>query len=196
MEKPASPSNAIRSRKPALKKRNCRSQIKDATNNGRVSSITQFSAMPKPQINAAALTQPDCLADTIFQQAPDGRRQEQHVQHLARGGGGLLPETKLQSADHARQQHGQFVSPAVVGVPRAIPRQQLDGTGQQSQRQPPQTAENKFKLTGIQPAGRPRNGSVSSHTNGCPAIGCQSQPATFAANGRLCRVMPRLRVNP
>ena len=60
----------------------------------------------------------------------------------------------------------------------------------------PQMAKNKLRLTGIQPVGRQRSGKVSSHVNGSLAMGCQSQPATFAAIGRLFSVVPQLKVSP
>ena len=52
------------------------------------------------------------------------------------------------------------------------------------------------RLTGIQPAGRQRSGKVSSHVSGSLAMGCQSQPATFAASGRLFSEIPQLNVRP
>src|ERR1039457_5361723 len=53
----------MRRRKSHLKKRHRRSQISAATNNGRFSSITQFCAMPRPQIKDAAFRQSDSLPE-------------------------------------------------------------------------------------------------------------------------------------
>src|SRR5450432_3338146 len=54
MEKPAAPNPAMDKIKRRLKKWNLKSHTKAATKSGNVSSITQFSAMPKPQTIAAA----------------------------------------------------------------------------------------------------------------------------------------------
>ena len=56
------------------------------------------------------------------------------------------------------------------------------------------TADMKFSTTGMQPAGSSLQGSVSTHKTGWLASGCQSQPATFAVNGRLCMVTSPLNV--
>ena len=60
----------------------------------------------------------------------------------------------------------------------------------------PQTAENKFRATATQAAGRSRTGSVSNQSTGWPDKGRQSHPATLAVSARLDSVTPWLTVSP
>ena len=55
-------------------------------------------------------------------------------------------------------------------------------------------AEKRFRPNGTQTAGNSRIGSVNSQSIGCPTIGIQSQPATFAVSDRLFIVTPWLKV--
>ena len=135
-------------------------------------------------------------ADAIFEQQPQGCRQEQQVQHFAGGGGRLLPEKKFQSADPARQQNRQCAGPAA-----GVSQESSHGSNWTVRASKPMVraaaaAENKFSSNGTQAAGKSRNGSVSSQSKGCPTIGVQSQPATFAVRDRLFNVTSWLKVTP
>jgi len=56
-------------------------------------------------------------------------------------------------------------------------------------------AASRFSAGTSQPAGKRCSGSVSSHTSGQLASGCQSHPATLEARDRLDCVAPQLRVS-
>jgi len=133
------------------------------------------------------------LDDTIFQQAPDGRRHEQHVQHSA-----VTAVASCQKPNSSPQTtHASTTGTQLSGLDkRAVvlaqktrwmgvrSGQQLNRPDSNPRVNEPQTAENKFKPTGIQATGRRRNGRVNSHSS-AGRTRSQFQPATCAVSGRL-----------
>ena len=88
------------------------------------------------------------VVDTVLQQAADDVGEQQHVEHLAGAGGGVLPETQLQPAHQCGKQRGHpvagqaqqrvrglFALPLLLG---AVVREQHHGAYQQRQRQCPE----------------------------------------------------------
>jgi len=54
--------------------------------------------------------------------------------------------------------------------------------------------EKMLRANGTHVVGSSRSGRVSNQSNGCPAIGIQSQPVTFAVSDKLFIVTPWLKV--
>ena len=51
------------------------------------------------------------VVDPVLEQTSDDEGEQQHVEHLAGAGCGVLPETKLQPAHHRREKRGHPVAP-------------------------------------------------------------------------------------
>ena len=176
------------------KKRSPCSQITPPTNNGSVSSINQFSAMPNPQTKTAASSQRDSRRM---------RYSSSSHKDVAKSSKSIMsPPAAVASCQklNSRPQTPQASKTGSAPTQRPVFSQERShGSNWTVRAIKPSVsaavmAEKKFRPNGIQTAGNSRIDSVSSQSNGCPAIGIQSQPATFAVSDKLFIVTPWLKV--
>ena len=165
--------------------------------------IAQFSAIPTPQIMAAASSQ-RLLARSrrrslrrrysSTHQTAEATSNKSRVSPVA----AVACSQKLYSNPHITT--ASKVATVVIIFSRPEGRKgKLQGSSfmicaSRPRQSAAKTADMKFSTAGIHPAGSSLHGSVSTHKTGWLASGCQSQPATFAVNGRLCIVTSPLNV--
>src|SRR5450432_2939311 len=196
MEKPAAPNPAMDKIKRRLKKWNLKSHTKAATKSGNVSSITQFSAMPKPQIIADAFNHRSSLPTRYSSrhQTAAAKSRRSSISPVA----AVAPCQKLNSSPHvatASNNGNRAFQPLSADNGRNHGSNSKDRANIPSVTAP-QTAKNRFKTTAAQAPGNSCKGSVSSQTKGWLDMGRQSHPATLAVSARLFSVTPWLKVSP